>query len=456
MHEGVPRKPGRGAPERGAAKIAAENVPGGPGIIMIIEWVKTALIILLAAGAVLLGGQTGLFNGFLVSIPLFGSVAELVRGNAGINQTGSIQLKEAARPLTIVVTDEQGSHYGVRFETEERNAVYDRTSSIMGEALGSVSSWLEVKEDEWRAALSGHGVCYEYILPVKMSNLNGWFDARLPDIMEDAWLRRICIAFGEDKSRIYYQDHTTGSFYGADTASSAGKAQSLGIYSPNGAAYAFEAGVRGSHNVPYMLIMPGNEHPVVRSGSAGNAEDLMDAVLFLLGHNNEQYTWSSESDGSLRRVGTRFNIQINDAGGVRYRRLEVSMPDPGAPPQGEGEIIEQARRIVEETLGKVCGAAEVFYEAAEESEGDTITVLFGYYIAGGSVYLPEDRFAARISIASGVVTDLDINFRSFSLTGEYTMLLPERQTLAAAGCEFLLYYSDSGAEILQPAWVLAK
>jgi len=447
-------KPRRNAAEGDNAIMEAKPAPGASIATKIIEWVKTVIIILLSAGAVLLGGQTGLFNGFLGSIPLFGSVAELVRGNTGTNQASNIQLKEAARPLTIVVTNEQGEHYGVRYETDARNAVYDRTSSIMGEALGSVSSWLEVNEDEWRAALSGHGVCYEYILPVKLSNLNGWLDARLPEIAEDAQLRRICIAFGDDKSRIYYQDHMTGLFYGAETASSAGKAQSLEIYSPNGSAYAFETNLRGSQNAPYMLIMPGNGHPELRSGTAGNAEDLMDAVLLALGHNNEQYTWSYESDGSFRRVGTRFNIQINSSGGVFYRRLEIPVFDPEAASRGEGEIIEQARRIVEETLGKVCGAAEVFYEAIEEAEGDSVSVYFRYYIAGGSMYLPEDRYAARIAIASGTITDLDINFRSFTFTGDYNVLLPERQALAAAGGEFLLYYSDSGAEILQPAWVL--
>jgi len=439
----------------GTFTSASDNEKRKISKIKIFEFIKTLVILLLIVNAFFLGGQTGLFNDFISTLPFFGSVAGLVRGGAEINQADNMQLIEAARPLTIVITNVFGEHYGARYDTDARNAVYDRTSSIMGEALGSVSSWSEVSGDEWRAALSGHGVCYEYIVPVTLSNLNRWLDARLPEITDSARLRRICIAFGEDKSRLYYQDHITGLFYGADTASSAGKAQELDIYTPNGSAFAFETGLEGSKQVPYMLIMQWSGHPELRSGAAGNAEELLDSVLLELGHSNEQYTWNSDGDGSFRRVGTRFNISINSSGGVRYRRLDISAYDAETPHRRDCEIIEQARRIVAETLGKVCGAAEIFYETIDQLEDGSHSVYFGYYIAGGSIYLPDDRYAARIAITSGVVTDLEINFRSYSYTGGQTVLLPERQALAAAGGEFLLYYSDSGAEVLRPAWVLA-
>ena len=418
-----------------------------------VEWAKTLLIVLLTASAIFLGWRTKLLNDFFRTIPLFGSVAELMRGSSGNGTAGAGSIKEAARPLCIVITNEDGERYGVRYDTDARNAVYDRTSSIIGEALGSASASSEIGENEWRAALSGPGVYYEYTTPVRLSVLYGWLGARMPDITEDVSIRRVYIAFGEDKSRIYYLDHENGLFYGADTASSAGKAQELGIYTSNGSLFAYELGTEGSSQSPYMLIMPGREHPDIRTAITVNAEEILDVALRALGHSSEAYTTMSYEDGSVRRVGTQFIIRIDVRGGIIYRRTDIPPHDPDEILPGDGENIERARAIAAETIGKVCGAAEVFFEYVEPRGVDAVSVYFGYYIAGGSVYLPDNRYAARITLAGGVVTDVDLNYREFSYTGELTGLLPEQQALAAAGGEFMLCYSDTGAETLQPSWI---
>ena len=417
-----------------------------------VEWAKTALILLLSASALVLAWRTELFSAYINSIPFFGSVADLVKGTTGTTEISSVELKEAARPLSIVITNEDGRRYGAKYDTDIRNAVYERTSSILCEALGSASAPEEISEEEWREALSGPGVFFEYFNPVRLSILDGWLGAHMPETAEDISLRYVYIAFGEDKSRIYYQDIERGLFFGADTASAAGKVQELDIYSENGAMFAFETVVSDENNAPYMLIMPESDHPDINAAAAGSVEELLDIVITAMGHSEETNTTYPDSRGFFVCVGTQFNIRVDSTGRILYRRtdalpisIERQMPNPN-------EIIERARVIVAETISKTCGDAEVFFESMEYYPDGSCSVYFGYYVAGGRMFLRDDNHAARISFSPGMVPEIEVIFRNFTLTDEYTRLLPERQAFAAAGGEFLLCYSDAGLDILQPSW----
>ena len=418
-----------------------------------VEWIKSILIVLLLTSALLLGWRTQLFDDVVKAIPLIGSFAELVRSSSGAGATGGVSLKEAARPMCIVITNETGARFGVKYDTDLRNTIYDRTSSIMGEALGSASLPQEVDEEEWRAALAGPNIYFEYNSPVRLSILDGWLGTHIPEESGDIALRRLFIAFSGNKSSIYLQEYESGLFYHADTASSAGKAQELDDYVPNGALFAYELEITGSDNAPYMLIMPGQQHPDVRTASAGSQVELLEALVTALGHSNEPYTVQPERDRALRRVGTQYSVVIDVNGRAVYRRTDAIAPGDGDITVNEREMIERARAIAAETIGKTCGAADVFFESMEMNSGNSYTALFGYYIAGGFVHLYDDRYAARITFTSGAITDVELDFRSFAFTGEYEKLYLERQALAASGGEFVLCYPDTGAELIKPVWV---
>ena len=426
-----------------------------------VELVKTALIVLLSVSAMLLAWRTGIFNDFAAAIPLISSVADLMRGATGTVEPGGATYMEAARPLSIVITSEGGRRFGVKYDTDLRNAVYERASSILGEALGSASAPVEISEEQWRASLSRPGVFFEYITPVRLSVLDRWLgvpmldsapDALIPDSASDVMLRRMFVAFGEDRSRLYYQDHDSGRFFGADTASAAGKAQELEIYNANDAMFAFETGIIGSENAPYMLIMPGTSHPDVRSAYVGSQELLLEIARDAFGHINEDFTTYPGGEGELVCVGTQFRITVYPDGRVLYRRLDGPPLDREAHHLRESEMIERARVLAADSVGATSGDAEVFFEIFGRGEG-VYSVSFGYYIAGGRVFLPEDRHAAWVRFSDGFAMEAELNFRNFTFTGEYSTLLFERQALAAAGGEFMLSYSDAGAEILNPSWV---
>jgi len=417
-----------------------------------IEWGKTALIVLLTVSALLLGWQTGIFNDFLLTLPVFGSVAGLMGGGTGTAMSSGTVLKEAARPLSIVITNEEGERYGIKYDVDERNATYERTRRLFTEAFGSASVPQEISEEQWRESLGGAGVFFEYATPIRLSVLDKWLGAQMPETMQDLYLRRMFVAFGEDRSRLYYQDHSSSLFYGTDTVSSAGKAQELENFVSNGAVFAYETGITGAENAPYMLLIPGSYHPNIRAYAAGSPDELLAYGLTALGHVNELYRTYFGPDNTLVCVGTQFRIMMQTDGRLWYRRTDGLPSQELLPSLSKSEMIEAARMIVFDSISAVSGNAEVFFESYEQA-GDVLHVHFGYFIAGGRVHMYDDRHAAMITFTSGIVTEVDLNFRNFIFSGEYTRLLPERQTLAAAGNEFMLYYSDTGAEILHPSWV---
>jgi hypothetical protein len=430
----------------------------------IVEWIKTSLIALLSASALLLVWQTGIAREFVIAIPFLSNVAVMVMSGAAPSEPVGAVAKEAARPLCIVITTQDGGRYASKYDTAERNVVYDRTSSILGEVLGSSADFVEVGEDEWRAALSGQGLYYEYVAPVKLSVLDGWLYARTPNIRSDASLRRVFVAFGEDRSSIYYQDADSGIFFGADTASAAGTAQELGVYTPNGARFAFETGVASSEESAYMVILPGDVYSNARVTPAGGAEQLLDVVIDAAGHRTETNRIYYDAAGTLVCVGTQFNIRLYNDGRAVYRHtgIAANLEDTGSPgdnegfgvggDSGEGAMIEMARIAADSTVGRLCGAAEVFFESIEYYPGDVCTVYFTYYFAGGRVLLANDGFAAKVTLNAGEVAEMELHFLNFAIAAETTLLLPELQTFAAAGGEFMLCYSDAGADTFEPFW----
>ena len=418
-----------------------------------VEWIKTTLIALLTVSALLLGWRTALFNDFFSAVPFFGNVTGLIRGTAGEEGPVEIEAKEAVRPLGIAVSTGGSGRYGVKYNTSARNTVYDTVSGLLSEALSSASSAAEITEAEWRDALSGDGVYFEYLKPVRLSFIAAWLGTQIPETTEDLMLRRLFVAFGNGTGRLYYQDTESGAFIGADTASFDEKAQELTIYRPNGALFAFETGVTGASGAPYMLLMPGSEHRSVRADTAGSATEVLELTLAVLGHGNEAYTALPDGSDAIRYVGTQFNIRIDLHGHVYYRNTGALPVNAERNPLTGNEMIEQARIIAADTIGELCGDAEIFFESLEYDTQGSCTVLFGYYIGGGSIHLPEEVFAAGVTFVSGNVTEAEFNFRSFMYTDEYTRLLPEKQALAAAGGEFMLSFIDDGDEIIRPIWV---
>jgi hypothetical protein len=137
---------------------------------------------------------------------------------------------------------------------------------------------------------------------------------------------------------------------------------------------------------------------------------------------------------------------------VLYRRTDRPQIDGAI--FSDSQVIERARIAVAETIVRTSAGAEVFFEYLEYADDDNRLVTFGYYIAGGRIRLIDDVPAARLLVSGGIVMEAELKFRSFSVSGEpCAELLPEIMILAAAGGEFVLNFSDTGAELITPTWI---
>jgi hypothetical protein len=117
-------------------------------------------------------------------------------------------------------------------------------------------------------------------------------------------------------------------------------------------------------------------------------------------------------------------------------------------------MIEMARAVVSDTIGRTSGGAELFFETLELTAADSGVVTFGYYIAGGRIRLGEDVPAAKVFFTESIISEATLFFRNFSIiSDEYTELLPELLAFAAAGGEFALSFPYVGSDTLIPTWI---
>ena len=416
----------------------------------IIEKVKTAVIITLIISMFIFGWYSNLFDEFFNRVPVFGTIGNLTGAMPSDDFSGMLEM-EAARPLGIIITHDDGRRLGVRYNTELRNVIYDWTAGIVGEALGSMSEPIRVNQAEWRHAITSPGVFFEYINPIGLSILNAWLGAGIFHLEEEIYVRRIFVSFGDDRNKLFFKNAKSGDLYSAETASFARKAPELETLQTNDALFAFETGIAASEFAPYMIIIPDVLHPNVVVMSAGTAEELLNYVRNAFGHGREPERRYQDGD-TLVSVGAHFNIRVEADGRVLYRRTDGYPSIDSEYTATLVEHIEKARLVVSSTIGRTAGSADAFFQSAFAYDERRTYITFGYYIAGGRVRLPDEMYAARFVFLAGHIIEAELLFLSYSIAEESTRLLPELMTLAAAGGEFMLVFAESEADVLMPAW----
>ena len=135
-----------------------------------VERVKTLLIVLLSCSAVYLTVRTQLpvaFSGLLPSNT----------GESG-SQTTQESRTQAAQPLRMAVTIRGGAEtlrYGVQYDQEAQDALFQQVYSLLVEALSSAGAPESVSQEAWRQALSpAPGVYFDWQDDLPLAVPNGW------------------------------------------------------------------------------------------------------------------------------------------------------------------------------------------------------------------------------------------------------------------------------------------
>ena len=433
----------------------------------LLELVKDVLIVLLALSAVYLtmrtqiGGLAGwngswlnrLFNGKTVS--LLPTVSEETEEN--------MQL----RPVRMSVQLGSGGRYGVQYDQTAVDALFDATASLLGDALGSAQKPVQVTEGAWREALSdAWGIYFDFRGTVPLTVLSASLSGAVNQALPEADVRRLLLAEEEGTVRLYYSNESTGLYYACDTAEALrGHVQTAAaVYSPNGTVFAYETSY--SELAPYVMVAATQVSPKVYHAanpvaqmSESDREEMMEALGFHPQSNN-----SYRSGDRLIVNEWPDRLSILDDGHVRYETSVSNEPKypvgtPGEPVDAAA-VAQATWPLAEQTIGQSCGAARLYLIGVVQMSEDEWMADYGYCLNGAGVELGADGYAARFIIQNGQITEFELFFRSYTDTGEQSIVLPEAQAAAAMsaqrvqGSELLLAYEDSGtSELLQAEWI---
>ena len=433
----------------------------------LIEIAKDVLIALLALSAVYLtlrtqiGGLTG-WNGRWFSGLFSGKTVSLLPAADG-EEAEHMQV----RPVRMSVQLGSGGRYGVQYDQTAVDALFDATASLLGDALGSAQEPVQVTESAWRDALSNAwGIYFDFQGAVPLTVLSASLSGAVNQTLPEADVRRILLAEEEGTVHLYYSNESTGLYYACGTAEALrGHVQTTAAaYSPNGTVFAYETSY--SELASYVMVAATQVSPKmyyaanpVAQMSESDREEMMEALGFHPQSNN-----SYRSGDRLIVNEWPDRLSILDDGHVRYETSasdEAKYPVGGPEEEVDAEAVVQATwPLAEQTLGQRCGAARLYLIGVEQMSEGEWAADYGYCLNGTGVELGADGYAARFIIQDGRITEFELFFRTYTDTGEQSIVLPEAQAAAAMsaqgvqGSELLLAYEDSGtSELLQAEWI---
>jgi hypothetical protein len=407
------------------------------------ERFKTAIIAALTLSAVALGWESRMFAGFFTSLS-GGSAPPAVTAPAFPDNSGTEGNAEGARPVLIVVTDEVGLRAAAQYDDAATDSLYEKTVSLLGEALASSQAFTPCGEAAWRAALGSPGVMFEYAEPVRLDVLRAWLGAvpaaGLDADGDDVTLRRFCMSFTDNT--LYLQG--ADGFFSAPAAALGKTRPVIPTQYLGGMLYAFERGDANA-GAPYALLRADTVYSLVGAANPLLDETAVTAALVSLGVPSQMKSNYTDGQGTRMYVMTAFTVAVATSGVVEYRRAADT--DANAVPLTLAEAAELARRAAE-PAARYAGDARLYCSEASGEDG-RYTVTFDYYINGGRVLLAAGP-AVKIEFAAGQISRMTFTFRMYVKTGETAQLLPALQAIAAGG-EVALGYADADGT-LQPFW----
>lgn len=420
-----------------------------------VELGKDVLIVLLLCSAVWLLARSQLFHSNRTQDHQVSSI-----------QTQSGTRADTARPLRMTANLEGSAdniRYGVQYDAGAADALFGQVASLLVEALSSAGEPERVTRAQWeRAQLTAPGVSFDFQGKLPVSVLVGWLSGE--ESRMDAVIRRMTLTVWQEKVALYYRDEEDGLYYRclSEVASKNHLVEALANLGDNGAAYAFES---ETYRVldPDTLVSPEPGNPPVYGAanpvSGGRAA--LEGVMSDLGFALDASSFYSSGDEQVARSGND-DIRLSERGVAKYRAGEDSDRFQIAAQGGSSalfESVEACRQVAAAALGPRMGEARLYLISAEET-GEGLEVCFGYCLNGSVVQL-ESGSAAWFLVRNGRIDQFELHFRSYTDSGERSVVLPVRQAAAALeamgleGEELLLVYRDTGGDTVTASWASA-
>ena len=415
----------------------------------LIEMGKSLLIVLLSVSALFLVGQSPLVQGS-------GLTEALGDRNPSSDSASMIATLAAAPvPTRMAVGSGQGL-YGVQYDQEGTDELFDQAGPLLGDALATAGKPESISLSQWRTRLTG-GRCiyFDFSSLVPLKALGSLLRDGTEGVTLTGSARWVLLA--EEKegtiSLCYVEE---GAYYRCATTLDADLhlAPIVDAVNANGAFFAFEDDVLNDIVQPYTLftneevpaLVYNSVTPTILSDNA-QAEVLLDALSFSSQNRAAVPEGVLYVDGedTLRLSGSG-RVVYHDADGERY-------------PAGEGlaGAVDASWALASAALGTVCGDARLHMLSARQ-EGDGYIVTFGYVLNGSAVYLYDQGWAASFRVEGGAIREFTLYLRTYTATSQRVLLLSADKAAAALTAltdqpkELVIRYEDSGGGTVSPGW----
>ena len=273
---------------------------------------------------------------------------------------------------------------------------------------------------------------------------------------------RQLLAAREGRVFLCYFDETAGRYYAcaSDVVSVNRLEEVVETLRDNGARFAFETEEYGGLE-PYTLILEKSLSPAVYAsvdplGGSQSLSGLQEA----LGFPESSASFSGAGEQVIR--SRNDTLRIGADGTVTYEPAAEGSDRYLLSGGGVYEAVEGCRDLAQQAVDAVGGEERLFLMSARETGQGGWEIQFGYSLDGVQVRLGEDGWAARFTVEQGQITGFQLRMRCYTDTGTTTVVLPERQAMAAMEAkgheneELLLVYLDTGAEMVTASWAAAS
>lgn len=419
----------------------------------LVERIKSLCIVLLSCSAILLVLRT---QEVMLSTGEHLETYSLSDGQSAASDTGAV-----VRPVRMAATALRGSQvvrYGVQYDQESVDALFQQSYSLLVEALSSAGAPQAVDEAEWQRALSSApGLYFDWQGEIPLAVLNAWLSVDNPDLT--GTVRRMVLTALEGQVLLYYWDESAGQgrVCSSDVISPSRLEEAVSLWKENGAHFAFEL-EEFTQLAPETMILSQPPEPVVYSAvNPLGSESARWEIQEKLGFPESSVSYNAAGEQVVR--SRNDTLHMGENGRVTYEaaaegsdRYYLSGTDLSAAEEG-------CRQLAQQTIGERCGAAELYLISIQETEHGGWQVEFGYRLNDVPVRLGEDGYAASFLVEKGQIQWFQLQFRSYTDSGATSVVLPERQAMAAMGAaghaeeELLLLYWDSGnSELVSASW----
>ena len=425
----------------------------------LIERVKSLLIVLLSCSAVFL-----VVRAQEEIVPADGPEAVYHGEGDGLNSAeGS---GAAARPMRMAAAIQRGSEvvrYGVQYDQEGTDALYQQSYSLLVEALSSASQPREIGEEVWLQALSAApGLYFDWQGEIPMAVLTGWLSVDNP-ALTGTTVRRLVLTAEGGQVRLYGWDDSSGRgcVSSCDVISSNRLVEMVGALQENGAIFAFESEDYSGLS-PHTMVLLQPPVPALYNGlNPLTGEESRRALQAQLGFPESSVSYNAAGEQVIR--SRNDTLHIAEDGRVTYEAAEEGSDRYFVEGAGVYEAVEGCRRLAQQTLGQLWGEASLYLMSARETGEGGWQVEFGFRLDGVPVLLGEEGWAAWFLVEQGQITKFQLHFRSYADSGTTGVVLPEHQAMAAmeagghVGEELLLAYRDRGnEELVSASWMAAQ